>query len=453
MENKFVLDMTKGSPLKLLLSFSIPLLIGNLFQQVYNLVDSIVVGRFVGANALGAVGATGSIVFLFFSLSIGLSVGIGIIVAQYFGSGNDKMVKKTIGNAVYIVAVSAIIMSLIGFFAARPVLEILDTPAKIINDSVIYMKTSSVGFIAVAAFNIVSSVLRALGDSKTPLKFLIVACLINVVLDLLFVIKFGMGVMGVGVATAIAQAIAAITCLVYAYKSNTYFRLTKDDFIFETSILFKCVKVGLPVALQNAMIAFSLVALQKVVNGFGESFVTAFTVVSRIEQLVQQPFMSLGSALATYTGQNIGATRIDRVKKGFRTATIMSSVFAIVILVIFQLFGAHIVTIFGDNPLVVKLATNGLRITSTCYIFLGLIYTTRNVLNGAGDAGFALMTGVVEVIGRVGFAKPLTMIPLIGLNGVWITTGLTWILNGVISTIRYKRGKWKTKALVKAAEK
>lgn len=449
-DNKFVLDMTEGSPLKLLLSFTLPLLIGNLFQQFYNLVDSIVVGQFVGANALGAVGATASLNFLIVSLVIGLSIGIGIIVAQYFGAGNEEMVKKTIANSVYIVAFSAIIMSGVGFFAAKPVLQLLDTPKEILGDSVIYMQTVSLGIIAVAGFNLVSAILRALGDSKTPLKFLVVACIINIVLDLVFVIVFEWGVMGVGVATAIAQVVAAICCLVYAYKSTTYFRLKKTDFKFDKDILKKTVKVGLPVAAQNAMIAFSLVALQKVVNGFGESFVTAFTVVSRIEQIVQQPFMSLGSALATYTGQNVGAGKIERVKKGFWTATKVSTIFSLVILVIFQLLAQYIVRIFGNDPEVIEYAVRGIRITSCCYMFLGLIYTTRNVLNGSGDAGFSVMTGIVEVIGRVGFAKPLTLIPAIGMNGVFVTTGLTWFLNGTISLIRYKQGKWKEKAVIRA---
>lgn len=449
-DNKFVLDMTEGSPLKLLLSFTVPLLVGNLFQQFYNLVDSVVVGQFVGPNALGAVGATSSLNFLIVSLVIGLSVGIGIIVAQYFGAGNEAMVKKTIANSAYIVAASAIFMSCVGFFAAKPVLQLLDTPAEILGDSVTYMRITSLGIMAVAGFNLISSILRALGDSKTPLKFLIVACIINIILDLVFVIVFEWGVMGVAVATAIAQVIAAVCCLIYAYRSTTYFRLSKSDFRFEKEILNKTVRVGLPVAAQNAMIAFSLVALQKVVNGFGENFVTAFTVVSRIEQIVQQPFMSLGSALATYTGQNVGAGKIDRVKKGFWTATKVSTVFSLVILVIFQVFAPYIVSIFGNDPKVMEYAVTGIRITSCCYVFLGLIYTTRNVLNGAGDAGFSVMTGIVEVIGRVGFAKPLTLIPAIGMNGVFVTTGLTWFLNGTISLIRYKKGKWKEKAVIRA---
>ncbi|MBE5958395.1 MAG: MATE family efflux transporter [Lachnospiraceae bacterium] len=444
--------MTTGEPLRLLLAFAVPLLIGNLFQQAYNLADSIIVGRYVGKVALGAVGSTGSIMFFINSMTIGMSVGIGIVVAQFFGAKEDKKVKNTIGNAFYIVIVTAMIMAIIGFTFAGTILKLLDTPDTTFVYAVVYLRTTSVGFIAMASFNLLSSILRALGDSKTPLRFLIVACIINICLDLLFVIKFNLGVMGVGIATATAQFIAAVLCLIYAIRSNTYFRLKISDFKFNFSIFVKVLKVGIPVSGQSSLIAFSLIALQKVVNGFGDDFVTSFTVVSRIEQLVQQPFMSLGAALATYTGQNIGAGRIDRVKQGFIKATLCSTIFAGFIFIIFQTFAPQIVRIFGDDPIVENYAVTGLRITCSFYVFLGLIYTTRNVLNGAGDANFSLFTGIVECIGRVGFARPLTMVQAIGLNGVWLTTGITWLLNGVFSTIRYKRGKWKTTAIVRAKE-
>ncbi|MBR3645421.1 MAG: MATE family efflux transporter [Lachnospiraceae bacterium] len=444
--------MTVGNPLGLLLRFAIPLIIGNLFQQVYNLADAIIVGRYVSQRALGAVGATGSITFLIISLVIGMSIGIGIIVSQYFGAGQEELVKKTIGNAVYIVGSSAIIMSVIGFTAAKPILTLLNTPKVQMADAVIYLRTTACGIIAVAGFNLVSSILRALGDSVSPIIFLTLSGVINILLDLLFVMKFGLGVMGVGVATAIAQFVSAICCLTFAYRTNSYFRLKRGHFKAESFLIKKAARVGLPVGGQNALIAFSLVVLQRVVNDFGADFVTSFTVVSRIEQIIQQPFMSIGAALATYTGQNIGAGNYDRVKKGFFTATGINTVIALVVMTVFQIFAPNIVRIFGDDPHVIELAVTGLRVTSVFYIFLGLIYTTRNILNGAGDAGFSLVTGIIEVVGRCGFAKPLTMIPVIGLNGVWLTTGITWFLNGVLSLIRVQSGKWKNKAVTRNKE-
>lgn len=447
-ENKFLKDMTKGTPWKLLLQFAVPLFIGNIFQQLYNMVDSIIVGNFVGPNALGAIGTTNSLNFLFFSLVAGLSVGIGIIVAQFFGSNNEEKVKDTIGNAIWIVLISSVIMACIGFFVAKPVLVLLRTDKVILGDATAYLKVTSIGICCTGLYNGVSSILRALGDSKTPLIFLILASLVNVVLDLWFVLGLGWGVVGAGVATAFSQFLSAVTCIFYAYKSNTYFRLKKRNLKLNSYIVEKSLRLGIPVALQNSLIAFSLIVLQAIVNGYGATFTTAFTVISRIETLVQQPFMSLGAAVSTYTGQNLGAGKTDRVVKGFNSSNVMNVIFSAVVLVLFWTFTSPIVSIFGKDAEVLRIASDGLRITSCFYVFLGLIYTTRNVLNGAGDAMFSLFTGIVECIGRVGFAYPLTLIPFLGSYGVFVATGITWMLNGLFSLIRYKRGKWKTINLV-----
>lgn len=447
-ENKFLKDMTKGTPWKLLLQFAVPLFIGNIFQQLYNMVDSIIVGNFVGPNALGAIGTTNSLNFLFFSLVAGLSVGIGIIVAQFFGSNNEEKVKDTIGNAIWIVLISSVIMACIGFFIAKPVLVLLRTDKVILGDATAYLKVTSIGICCTGLYNGVSSILRALGDSKTPLIFLIFASLVNVVLDLWFVLGLGWGVVGAGVATAFSQFLSAVTCIFYAYKSNTYFSLKKKNLKLNSYIVEKSLRLGIPVALQNSLIAFSLIVLQAIVNGYGATFTTAFTVISRIETLVQQPFMSLGAAVSTYTGQNLGAGKTDRVVKGFNSSNVMNVIFSAVVLVLFWTFTSPIVSIFGKDAEVLRIASDGLRITSCFYVFLGLIYTTRNVLNGAGDAMFSLFTGIVECIGRVGFAYPLTLIPFLGSYGVFVATGITWMLNGLFSLIRYKRGKWKTINLV-----
>ena len=447
-ENKFLKDMTKGTPWKLLLQFAVPLFIGNIFQQLYNMVDSIIVGNFVGPNALGAIGTTNSLNFLFFSLVAGLSVGIGIIVAQFFGSNNEEKVKDTIGNAIWIVLISSVIMACIGFFIAKPVLVLLRTDKVILGDATAYLKVTSIGICCTGLYNGVSSILRALGDSKTPLIFLIFASLVNVVLDLWFVLGLGWGVVGAGVATAFSQFLSAVTCIFYAYKSNTYFRLKKKNLKLNSYIVEKSLRLGIPVALQNSLIAFSLIVLQAIVNCYGATFTTAFTVISRIETLVQQPIMSLGAAVSTYTGQNLGAGKTDRVVKGFNSSNVMNVILSAVVLVLFWTFTSPIVSIFGKDAEVLRIASDGLRITSCFYVFLGLIYTTRNVLNGAGDAMFSLFTGIVECIGRVGFAYPLTLIPFLGSYGVFVATGITWMLNGLFSLIRYKRGKWKTIYLV-----
>ncbi len=447
MEKKAVYSMTEGSPAKLLLRFTIPMLIGNLFQQFYNMVDSIVVGRFVGSNALAAVGATGSLNFLFFAMSFGIAAGVGVVVSQYFGAERMDMVEKSIINGIYLLAAVSALMGVVGIASARWVLAALDTPEIILEDAVIYMRVSCAGILAIAAYNGVASVLRALGDSKTPLYFMVVACFINIGLDLLFVIGFEWSVFGVALATVIAQMAAAIGAFAYALYKIPYFHIKKENRPIRRDIISRCFTLGLPIALQNALIAFSCIFLQKVVNGFGESVVAANTALGRIEQLVQQPYNSLGAAITTYTGQNIGAGKIDRVKQGYRAAFWSVVVFSIIMFVPCQLFGEQIVGVFVTEPEVVAIGAKGLSITSFFYFFLGMIYVARSVLNGAGDAAFAMINGLMEVAGRVGFAVPLTKIPLIGVWGIFFTTGFTWALTGIVSMVRYHKGKWEFKGI------
>lgn len=447
MEKQFVYSMTEGSPAKLLLKFTLPMLIGNIFQQFYNMVDSVVVGRFVGANALAAVGATGSLNFLFFAMSFGIAAGVGVVVSQYFGAGRMDMVERGIINGMYLLALVSVLMGIVGIVSARWVLTVLDTPKAILEDAVTYMRVSCAGILAIAAYNGVASVLRALGDSKTPLYFMVLSCFINIGLDLLFVINFQWSVFGVAFATVIAQLAAAIGSFLYALYKIPYFRIKKEHRQVRTDIISRCFTLGIPIALQNALIAFSCIFLQRVVNGFGESVVAANTALGRIEQLVQQPYSSLGAAITTYTGQNIGAGKIDRVKQGYKVGVRCVIIFSLLMLIPGQFFGKPIVGIFVTEPEVITIGAKGLSITSFFYFFLGMIYVARSVLNGAGDAAFAMLNGLMEVVGRVGFALPLTMIPFIGMWGIFFTTGLTWALTGIVSMIRYHKGRWQFKSV------
>lgn len=374
MEKKAVYSMTEGSPTRLLLKFTLPMLIGNLFQQLYNMVDSIVVGRFVGANALASVGATGSLNFLFFAMSFGIAAGVGVVVSQYFGAGKMDMVEKSIINGMYLLAVVSAVMGLIGIISARWILVVLDTPEIILDDAVVYMRVSCAGILAIAAYNGVASVLRALGDSKTPLYFMVVACFINIGLDLLFVITFQWSVFGVAFATVIAQLVAAAGAFCYALYKIPYFRIQKEHRRVRTDIISRCFTLGLPIALQNSLIAFSCIFLQKVVNGFGENVVAANTALGRIEQLVQQPYSSLGAAITTYTGQNIGAGKIDRVKQGYRVGFWCAVIFSLLMLIPAQFFGDEVIHIFVEDPEVIAIGAKGLSITSFFYFFLGMIY-------------------------------------------------------------------------------
>ncbi len=263
--------MTVGSPLRHMVKFTLPLLLGNLFQQLYNMVDSVVVGNYVGPDALAAVGACGSMNFLFISLSTGLATGIGILVSQFFGAGDEKRVRKAIANAVYVLFGVAMCVSILGVLFCPQLLALLQTPESVIGNSVIYMRTACAGMIFVTTYNGMAALLRALGDSKTPLYFLIMSSVINVVLDLVFVLHFGLGVFGVAIATMIAQAFSAVTCIIYAYKKISYFRLRREHMKPDRGMIVTSFRLGVPIALQNSMIAVSCMALQGVVNTFGET--------------------------------------------------------------------------------------------------------------------------------------------------------------------------------------
>jgi putative MATE family efflux protein len=451
MGNKNVTDMTVGNPTRHILKFTLPLLIGNLFQQLYNMVDSIVVGRYVSPHALAAVGACGSLNFLFFSLSSGLAVGIGVIASQYFGANDEKQLKKTIANSIYVLASSALVVTLIGFFFAGPILRLLQTPDKYIADSIDYFRVTCLGIIGVAFYNGVAALLRAVGDSKTPLYFLILSSIINVSLDLVFVIYFGLGVVGVALATIIAQAVSAIVSIIFAYNKVSYFKLRKKDLKPDYSMIRDSFRLGAPVAIQNSMIAVSCISLQAVVNGFGPDVASAYTISGRIEQLVQQPYGSLGMALTSYSGQNIGAKKQDRVVEGFRKSTLIVLAFSLIMLPLFFFGGRFICSIFIKEEeaaeIILSLGARALKITSPFYFALGMIYVPRAVLNGCGDTGFAMINGLTEVVCRIAFSNVLTRIPFLGYWGIWITTGLTWGVTAIVCVVRYRGGKWRYKAL------
>lgn len=429
--------MTVGSPLRLLTAFSIPMLIGNLFQQLYSLVDSIVVGRFVGADALASVGSTGSITFLFFSVCNGIGAGCGVVTSQYFGAQQDGYVKKSIANSAYIMFVSSLVMAIAAFCAAPALLRLIDTPADIIDNAILYMRMNCIGVPLVAVYNYSSSMERALGDSTTPLYFLIFSCFLNILLDLFCVCVLNLSVFGAALATIIAQMIAGIGCLLFAVKRNPYFKLSRGDFAPDKAVIKKSIRLGLPLAMQWSMIAVSSTAIQTFVNSFGTNAVAAFTATNRIEQLIHQPYGSFGSALSTYAGQNYGARKNDRVRMGVKQGIWLSAAFSLVMLIVNQLFGGVIVSLFVSEKEVIDIGTKALRITSWFYLFLGVIYMTRGALNGVGDALFSFINGIVEMIARIFLPMMFALIPMVGVWGIWWTTGLSWLISGFFCVLRY----------------
>ena len=436
-----ITDMTTGSPAKHILIFALPMLIGNLFQQVYNLADSIIVGNYVGPDAFGAIGATSSITFLFFALCNGVGNGGGIVTSQFFGAHEDENVKKCIINTGLIMLIVPLIIGTLAFVLSPSLLRLLDTPPEFMADATLYVRFMCCGLLFVSLYNYLSSVMRALGDSRSPLYFLIFSTIVNVVLDVLFVCVIPMGVAGAALATLMSQLISVITCALYAVRKNPYFRFKKSDFVIDRAMIRKVVRLGVPMSLQFSLIAISSMALQRVVNSFGSAVATSFTTTNRIEQLIHQPYMTLGASLATFCGQNYGARRTDRVYDGYRTGTVIMLVISSILIIVMQFFGRSIASLFLDadeSPYIITLATIGLQITSMFYMALGMIYVIRGVLTGIGDAMFQLINGIVEVIGR--FTVPVLLTSYLNCDaaGIWISSGVVWCLSAFTAYLRYR---------------
>ena len=433
----FTTDMTKGNPVRHIILFSLPALIGNIFQQIYNLADSIIVGRIVGADALAAVGATGSITFLFFALCNGIGNGGGIIASQYYGAHDEKNVKSCIVNTGIIMLIMPVIFGIIGFASATSLLQLLNTPEDILADAAMYVRFMCIGLLFVSMYNYIASMLRALGDSVSPLIFLIISTIINIALDILFVYQFNMGIRGAAIATLIAQFASVLGSGLYAVKVNSYFRLKKTDIRVSTLMMSKVFKLGVPMSLQLALIAISSMALQRVVNAYGTTVVAAFTATSRIEQLIHQPYQTLCASLATFCGQNYGAKKMDRVFDGYRKGLLIMVVMSVIMFTVMQVFGRALTSMFVEESEVIELGAYGLKITSLFYLALGTIYVVRGVLTGVGDAFFALLNGIVEVIGR--FAIPILLTNALGFGetGIWLSTGFVWLISGATAWLRY----------------
>lgn len=437
MQRVHVMNMTKGKPLPLLAVFAFPLLIGNLFQQAYMLADSAIVGRLLGAGALAAVGSTGSISFLFFSLCNGISSGGGVVTAQYFGADKPEMVKRTIVNSAYVLLSISLVTGGLSFALVPTVLAWMGTPADILPDAITYMRITCASMPMVALYNYSSSIQRALGDSRTPLYFLIFSCFVNIGLDLFFVGPLHMGVFGAALATALSQLLAGAGSLLYAVRFNDYFRISRRLFAFSPRIARETLRLGLPMAMQWSLIAISTSSLQSFVNRFGTTAVAAYTATCRIDQLVQQPFGSLSMALASYCGQNYGAGLHSRIRLGFKDSMLAMTVISILMTLVMQFFGRSIVGMFVAEEEVRLLGGTALRITSLFYLFLGAIYVTRGVLNGVGDAFFSFLNGIVEMAGRIGLPYLLVLLPGVGVWSIWLTAGLTWMLSSLICVFRY----------------
>ena len=442
-------SMTEGSPVKLILAFSAPLLLGNIFQQLYNLVDSTVVGRFVGANALAAVGAPGTIMALTLCLCFGLTNGAGIIIAQCFGAKNYNQLKATIGALICIISITALVLMIIGIAGAPFFLRLVSTPDEIINDAVLYMRIVMIGTPFSMAYNGASAILRNMGDSKTPLLMLMLSSFLNIVLDLIFVLAFGMAVMGVGIATVISQAVSAAACLIYMRRYKNELHLDGLKIRFNSRCAKQIFKTGVPTALQSCMISLGTLSVQRLINSFGTQAVAAYTASTKIDSVAIMVVVTMGMSLAVYSGQNIGAGKIDRIKSGLYKTLALVLTYCVIMAIVMIFFGNNLLRIFLDPSEAgeaVSIGTQYLRIIGIAYFMAGIMRCYLNVVHGTGDVNISMLTGLAELAFRI-IASYILVKPL-GLTGLWIAIPISWGCGSLIPVIRYYSGKWKYKSLV-----
>ncbi len=420
-------NMTAGSPAKLIVMFTIPLIIGNVFQQFYSMADTLIVGRTIGVNALAAVGCTGSITFFILGFVMGLTSGLTIITAQKFGGSDLEGVRKSFAASIVISFAVTVILTAASVAGARRMLLLLNTPAEIIEDAYSYLIIIFGGIIASVIFNLLSNAIRALGDSKTPLLFLIAACVINIVLDFVFILVFHMGVAGAGWATVLAQLISGVCCIIYIKKRLPMLCVTREDFRLTLKDYKIHLSTALPMAFQMSIIAIGALILQFALNGLGAVSVAAYTAAQKIDTIATQPMNSFGATMATYAAQNYGAGKIDRIRKGVFQCALISVSFSIVVGIVNVFAGYQLTGIFvgGKETEVLKLSEIYLKINGSMYFLLALLFVYRFTLQGLGRSTAPTIAGIMELVMRAFAAVVLTK--HMGFAGASISNPLAWL--------------------------
>lgn len=438
MSNNKIKDMTSGNVFKLILNFAVPLLFGMLFQQFYSMVDTVIVGKYLGVSALASVGSTSSINFMVIGFCMGVCNGFGIPIAQQFGAKNYKLLRKYTFNSGYLSAIFSIAMTAIVCLLCMNILVWMKTPSDIIDGAYKYIFIIFLGIPTTYLYNLLSAIIRSLGDSKTPLYFLIISSIINIILDLVFIIIFGMGVAGAAWATVIAQGTSGLFCLIFMRKKYDILRFEKDELEVDGECIKNLCFMGVPMGLQYSITAIGSVILQAAVNGLGSVVVAAVTAGSKISSFLCCPFDALGSTMATYAGQNVGAKKLDRISEGIKASTIIGSVYSVVALIISILFGKSIALLFvdGSETEIIAMVSKFLILITIFYIPLCLVNVVRFTIQGMGYSAFAILAGVCEMIARslCGFV----LVPIFGYTAVCLASPVAWIFADTFLIPAYK---------------
>lgn len=430
-------DMTAGNPTKIILDFTFPIFIGNVFQQFYNMADTVIVGKFVGTKALAAVGSTGTIMFLILGFVLGMTAGFTVLTAQKFGAGDMKAMRQTVGGAAVLSILVTIVLTVGSMLFMKPLLHFMHTPADIFDDAYSYIMIICAGIAAQMLYNLLASVLRALGNSKVPLYFLILSALMNIVLDLVLIIVFHLGAPGAAYATVISQGVSGVLCLVYIVKKIPVLHLEREDWKPKAHLLKIQLGIGIPMALQYSITAIGTMMVQTSLNLLGSGLVAAFTAASKIEQVVTQAYVALGTTMATYCAQNIGAGKIQRIRSGFRSATIMSFVYAVISGILIMTVGKYMTYLFvsGDVAEIMASVDIYLKCVGIFFIPLAVVNLYRNGIQGMGYGILPMMAGVAELVGR-----GIVAVIAAGKRsyvGVCLASPIAWIFAAALLIVMY----------------
>ena len=441
-------NMTEGTPWKKLLLFTIPLLIGNVFQQLYSTVDAIFLGRFVGDNALAAIGSSMPLFFLILMLCMGVAMGAGIMASQYFGAKSREDLSYTVGTAITLTAAVSLVITVFGPFASRPLLVLIGTPAEIIDDGVLYINVLLYGIIGVAYFNMLSGILRGIGEAIAPLFYLIIACVLNIILNFFFIVVFGMGVFGAAIGTVIAQTLTSVLCLRKLMKMNDVFDMGIRYLWPRQKYVSQVLKLGVPTGASQAIFAIAMMITQPLVNSFGAMFIAVNVIVMRIDGFVVMPIFSFGNAMTVYTGQNVGAGKMDRVDAGMKQCLKMMLGTSIVMVTAILVFGRFIAGAFTETQEVIDLTMRMLWILAFGYMAFSVANILWGVVRGAGDAISPLWASIFNSI-IIRLPTAYLFVYLIGRPEALMYSLLAaWTANMLLAVIVFRIGKWRTKGLV-----
>ena len=425
-------DMTSGSPMKIILSFTLPIFIGNVFQQFYNMADAVIVGKFVGTGALAAVGSTGTIMFLIYGFVVGMTAGFTVLTAQKFGAGDMDAMRKTVAGAALLSLIIGIILTVAFMLFMEPWLVLMNTPEDIFKDAYSYIMIISAGILAQMLYNLLASILRALGNSKVPLYFLILSAGLNIVLDLVLIIVFRMGTAGAAVATVISQGVSGLLCLVYIVKAVPVLRMNREDWHPSGMLLKTQLRIGIPMALQYSITAIGTMMVQSALNTLGSTLVAAFTAASKIEQVVTQAYVAMGTTIATFGAQNMGAGDVSRIRQGFKSCTILGVIYSIAAMALVMTVGKYMTYLFvsEDVALIMDSVDIYLKCVGLFFIPLAIVNIYRNGIQGLGYGILPMMAGVAELVGRGVVA--VIAAGQKSYTGVCLASPAAWILAGAL---------------------